>query len=90
MTKEQYLSANPSLYLSNREREHEESMNTQNDGYFSNRSLMKLARRHRDARKEEDYKTMVKIEYRLADANYYIDCNAMRAGDYNKILKGSM
>ena len=77
--------------LFDEENEYEKEMNSKNKYGLSDNQIITLTRRHKRARKDEDYRTMAKIEYRLTDINFHWECGKMYVDKYVEIfdkLKG--
>lgn len=57
-------------------------------GYgISYHSLLCLVHMHKKARKNNDLRTMSKIEYRLTDINFHYEVGLLSNGEYDILLK---
>jgi len=88
MTHEQYFTFGNDNFLSDEEKNYEKELNSKNKYGLSDNQIMTLTRRHKKARKDEDYRTMAKIEYRLTDINFHWECRKMHTGEYAEIYEG--
>jgi hypothetical protein len=86
MTKEQYEQFDNYQFLSDEDKDAVRERNFKNGYGLSDNQLRTLIRKHKKARKDEDYKAMALIEYRLTDINFHGDCGALCRGDYDEIL----
>ena len=80
-------------FLTESERNAEKDKNEQVEWAYGPASLQKLAKIHREAREkyesgitdgENELKTMIRIEYRLNDANFHSEAGWLESGDYDK------
>jgi hypothetical protein len=87
VTKEEYLSFGNEQFLSEDEKDRERQQNELNHYGLSDSQLLDLTRKHKTARKAENYRTMARIEYRLTDINFHWECGKMYCGSYDEILE---
>mgnify|MGYP007043619560 FL=1 len=67
-----------------------EQMNKLNSKYgygISYHTLICLVHMHKKARKNNDLRTMSKIEYRLTDINFHYEVGLLSNGEYDTLLK---
>lgn len=60
-------------------------LNRKNSWGITYRELKGLCTRHQNARKNNDIRTMEKIEYRLTDINFHWECGMMHQGKYAEL-----
>jgi len=82
MTKQQYETFGNDQFLTDEEKEKMKELNCKSEYCLSKGQMTALMRRHRTARRKEEYREMALIEYRLTDTNFHAFCGFLCNGDY--------
>ena len=84
MTKQEYETFNNYDFLTEEDKEKQRELPC----FISDKQLLTLIRKHKTARRNEDYSTMSCIEYRLTAINFHYEVGLLWRGNYEELLRG--